>query len=58
MKRGKKKAIVLGLSNLPTELRRSEHFARARGKHARGYLKFIARRGALATNAKRKAVAA
>lgn len=55
MKRGKKKAIILAASVgvLPVEVRRAEHFARARGKHARGYMRILARKGAKVTNAKR-----
>ncbi len=61
MKRSKKKLEVMKASgidtNLPAELRRAEYFARMRGKHAKGYMKFIARKGALVANAKRKAQA-
>lgn len=61
MKRGKAKSVIFsesGVSNLPQPMQRDEHFARARGKHARGYMRFIARKGALVANAKRKAIAA
>lgn len=40
---------------LPPHMRRTEYFARLRKKHAPGYMKLLASRGAKATNAKRAA---
>jgi len=57
MKRSKKKLEIMKankLDKLPVELRRVEYFARLRGKHAKGYMKYIARKGAIATNARRR----
>jgi len=54
--RGKKKQTYIAENlgaELPKEFRRVEHFARLRGKHARPYMKWIARRGAAVTNRNR-----
>lgn len=58
MKRCEKKQEVMnaaGVGGLPKTMQREEYFARSRGKHARVYMRFIARKGAATTNAKRKA---